>query len=213
MKKLLGILAISALASAAFAQGLVGFINNSAGLVREWTTATDPTLISVPVGGGHVELLTAPAGTAFNSLGSLSGVGFTATYTSMSAFLNANPSWAEISTTGLTPVAGRFNGGTATLQAAIAGGANAEYVLIGWTGSATTFNDAYTAALAGTAFIGSGPMLTTTTGSGGTPPIAPTLLSTTFTGMTLAPLVIPEPTSFALAGLGLAALVAFRRRS
>ena len=164
--------------------------------------------MSVPVGVGHVELLTAPAGVAFNALGSLSGVGFDLNYGSMSAFLSANPGWVEISTTGITPVAGRFNGGTATLQTAIAGGAPAEYVLIGWTGTAATFDAAM--GITGTMF-GSGPMLTTTTGSGGTPPIPATLLSATFAGMTLAP--IPEPATFALAGLGLAALVAFRRRS
>ena len=212
MKKLLGILAISALlASSAFAQGLVGFINNTAGLVRQWTSATDPALMSVPAGGGMVDLLTAPAGTAFNALGSLSGLGFGLTYPTLAAFLGANPGWQSVATVGFTtPAAGRFNGSTVTLQGAITGGANAEYVLVGWTGSATSLDAAITAK----AFIGSGPMLTTTTGSGGTPPIAPTLLSATFTGMTLAPLAtVPEPATFALAGLGLAALVAFRRRS
>jgi hypothetical protein len=212
MKKLLGILAISALASAAFAQGLVGFINNTAGYVTQWTSSIDPTPIRVPAGGGMVDLLTAPAGTAFNSLGSLGAGGFAVNYPTLEAFLGANPGWQSVATVGFTtPAAGRFNGGTATLQSAIAGGANAEYVIIGWTGTAATFDAAM--AISGT-FFGSGPMLTTTTGSGGTPPIAATLLSTSFTGMTLGPLAtVPEPATFALAGLGLAALVAFRRRN
>jgi hypothetical protein len=209
MKKLVGILAISALASAAFAQGLVGFINNTAGYVTQWTSSTDPTLIRVPAGGGMVELLTAPSGTAFNSLGTLGASGYVLNYPTLEAFLGANPGWADMATVGFTtPAAGRFNGGTVTLQTAIAGNANAEYVIIGWTGTAATFDLAM-----GTAntMFGSGPMLTTTTGSGATPPTPATLLSATFTGMTLAP--IPEPATFALAGLGLAALVAFRRRN
>jgi hypothetical protein len=210
MKKLVGILAISALAASAFAQGTVGFANNSAGLIRQWTSSSDSTLISVPVGGAQVQLLTAPAGTAFTSLGSLTGTGFAANYTTLAAFLGANPGWTEISKTGIGPAAGRFNGGNVTLQTAVAGGANAEYVIIGWTGSYASYDAAYAA----NAWMGSGPMLTTTTGNpGGTPPTTATLLSATFTGMTLAPIsVIPEPTTFALAGLGAAALMIFRRR-
>ena len=210
MKKLLGILAISALASGAFAQGLVGFLNNSAGYVTQWTSSTDPTPIRVAVGGGMVELLTAPANTPFTALGTLSASGFSSPYSTLEAFLTANPGWQSVASVGFTtPAAGRFNGGTVTLQGAITGGANAEYVIIGWTGAATTWDAALTTA--GT-FFGTGPMTTTTTGSGGVPPIAATLLSGSFTGMTLAPMV-PEPASFALVGLGLAALVALRRRS
>jgi hypothetical protein len=189
----------------AFAQGLVGFINNSAGLVREWSPL-DGTWIPVPTGGGFVELLTAPAGTAFNSLGTLTGSGFALNYPTLAAFLGANPGWANIATVGFnTPAAGRFNGGIVTLQSAIPGNANAEYVIIGWTGPATTWD----AAILAGAFVGSSPLLTTTTGSGGTPPTPATLLSATFPGMYLG---IPEPTTLALVGLGAAALMIFRRR-
>ena len=165
MKKLLGILAISALASGAFAQGLVGFLNNSAGYVTQWTSSTDPTPIRVAVGGGMVELLTAPAYTPFTALGTLSASGFSSPYSTLEAFLTANPGWQSVASVGFTtPAAGRFNGGTVTLQGAITGGANAEYVIIGWTGAATTWDAALTTA--GT-FFGTGPMTTTTTGSGG----------------------------------------------
>jgi hypothetical protein len=207
MKKLLGILAISALASAAFAQGLVGFINNSAGYVTQWTSSTDPTLMRVPANSGMVELLTAPANTPFAALGTLTGSGYALNYPTLEAFLGANPGWADIATVGFTtPAAGRFNGGTVTLPN-VAGGANAEYVIIGWTGTAATFDQAMS--IAGTVF-GSSPMLTTTTGSAGTPPIPATLLSATFTGLWILP--IPEPATFALIGLGAVALTIFRRR-
>jgi PEP-CTERM motif len=211
MKKLLGILAISALAASAFAQGTVVFINNTAGLARQWTSAADSTLISVPVGAGHVELLTAAAGSSLAPLGTLSAAGFATPYTTLAGFLAANAGWSGIAATGFTPVAGRFNGGTFTLPG-IAAGANASYAIIGWTGTAATFDAAMQ--IPGT-FFGESALLTTGTGNPGTTPAGTAIpLSTTFTGLTMAPLVtVPEPTSFALAGLGLAALVAFRRRS
>lgn len=209
MKKLLGILAISALAASAFAQGQVGFINNAAGLVRQWTGTADTTLISVPVGGGRVELLTAAAGSSLTPLGTLSAAGFSTPYTTLAGFLAANPGWSAIGNTGFTPVAGRFNGGTYTLPGVVAG-ANAEYVIIGWTGAAATYDAAMQTA---GSFFGTSALTTTGTGNPNTTPAGTaTLLSATFTGLTLAP-AVPEPTSFALAGLGLAALVAFRRRS
>jgi hypothetical protein len=215
MKKLLGILAISALAASVFAQGTVGFINNSAGLAKQWTSLTDPTLISVPVGGGEMELLVAPAGSSLTPLGALSASGFAPNFTTLAGFLAANTGWEAINAasgsayTGITPVAGRFNGGGVALPG-VAGGLNAEYIVIGWTGAFTS----YDAALAGGAMVGQSVLATTGTGNpSSTPAGTPTALSGTFTGLTLAPGVVPEPASFALAGLGLAALLAFRRRS
>ena len=179
MKKAFTLLVLILAPTMAFAQGLVGFINNTAGYVMQWTSAADPTPIRVPVGGGMVELLTAPNGTPFTTLGF---GGFGTSFTTLEAWLAANPGWQSVATVGFTtPAAGRFNGGTVTLPN-VAGGASAEYVIIGWTGTAATFDAAM--GVTGTLF-GSSPMLTTTTGSGGTPPIPATLLSATFTGMTL----------------------------
>jgi hypothetical protein len=207
MKKAFTLIVLIVTPAMAFAQGLVGFINNTAGYVMQWTSSTDPTLMRVPVGGGMVELLTAPVGTAFSALGTQAGPWFALSYSSLEAFLAANPGWQSVATVGFTtPAAGRFNGGTVTLPN-VAGGANAEYVIIGWTGTAATFDQAMS--IAGTVF-GSSPMLTTTTGSAGTPPIPATLLSATFTGLWILP--IPEPATFALIGLGAVALTIFRRR-
>jgi len=212
MKKLLCILTMSALAASAFAQCQVGLINNTAGMVRQWTGPTDPTVISSPVGGAQVELFTASAGTAFTAMGAYNGNSFVPAFPNLAAFLTANPGWSAIATTGITPVAGRFNGGTQTLPG-VAGGANAEYVILGWTGATGTTWD-------GAPMQGTSLMFSTTTGNPqATPPGTATLLSGTLTGtigaantgVFLTP--IPEPTSFALAGLGLAALLVFRRRN
>jgi len=216
MKKLLGVLTICALAATAFGQGQVGFINNTAGLVRQWTSLTDSTPIGSPVGGAQVELFTASAGTTFSPMGTYSGANFLPAYPTLAAFLAANAGWSAIATTGITPVAGRFNGGT--VNSSVAYGVNAEYVILGWTGATgTTWDQAFGTA---GAFLGTSAEFTTATGNPTTtPPGTAVLLSATLTGMTpvantaayLTP--IPEPTSFALAGLGLAALLVFRRRN
>jgi hypothetical protein len=196
----------------AFAQGTVIFANSPSESVRQWTSAYDSTLTLVPKGGGFVELLTAPAGMAFTPLGTYGPGGFLPSFSTLAAFLTANPGWAAIATTGIGPVAGMFSGGAVTLQSSIAGGANAEYVIIGWTGSSVTYDEAF----ATYAFIGTSSMLTTTTGNPSlTPPGSPTPLSLTFTGIgypqAIAP--IPEPTGFALIGLGALLLTIFRRRN
>jgi len=214
MKKLVGILAISALAVSVYAQGTVVFINNTAGLIKQWTATDNPAVISAPVGGAHVELLSAPSSTSLTAvLGSLGPSGFITSFSTLASFLAANPGWSDIGITGISPAAGRFNGGTFALPG-VAVGANANYLVIGWTGTAATYDAAYTAYLAHTAMIGTGIMTTTGTGNPTTtPPGTATPLSGTFTGLTMGPAPVPEPTSLALAGLGLAALLAFRRRS
>ena len=126
MKKLLGILAITALATSGFAQGTVVFANSaSTGPVKQWTSASDPTAIVVPKSGGRVELIAGPTTStlAHNMFSSVTG-GVAANYSSLSAFLAANPGWAAVATTEINVAAGQFNGGTVTINN-VAPGANA----------------------------------------------------------------------------------------
>lgn len=211
-------MAITALATSAFAQGTV-VLGNETGLVQQWTSAADSTLISVPKGGGYVELLAASTSTpSLTPLFTAVAGGNFANYTTLSSFLSANPGWAPaanasgVGTPGLIGLAaGLFADGNYTINN-IAEAANAEYAIVGWTGTYTSL-DAAIAAGSGMAGISS-IYTTATSDTVGTPsPPLPVNLRSTFGGMTLAPLVIPEPTSFALAGLGLAALLVFRRRN
>ena len=211
MKKLIGTLAIAALATSAFAQGSVA-LNNQTGLVQQWTSLTDSALIPVPKNGGYVELMSAPVGTT------LANAGLTQ-FSSIAGFLAANPGWSlPLAGSSPTPAiigfgAGLFNGGTLFLNG-IAGGANAEYVVAGWTGAFTTYDAAYAAAVAdpSASFFGlSGIATVVKVGDpSAVPPGTATSLRPTFPGVVLSP--IPEPSTFALAGLGAAALMIFRRR-
>jgi hypothetical protein len=197
MKKYLSVLAVAAMASSAFAQGLVNF-NNGTGLVQQWTSPANSTLISVPKGGGVVQLYWAAAGTAYTP--------WSASLTP-AAWYAANPGWSLGGSIGFTtPAAGKFAGGAQTLTPLTPGG-NIDYVVIGWTGSAASFD----AALAANAMVGVSSKFSSGTGNPTTvPPGTATPLSASFGGMTLQP--VPEPSTFALAGLGAAALLIFRRR-
>lgn len=221
MKKYLATLAVTALAVSAFAQGTV-VLQNSTGLVKQWTSATDSTVMTTPQNGGMVQLIAAASGTALaNPLGTLGTGGFAANYSTLAAFLAANPGWA-LTQTGIgstAPVAaaanigfgaGLFNAGTRYINGIPAGGA-AQYMVVGWTGNAANYEAAYAA----DAFLGVSAVFNMTATGDPTAVPAGTAISLrpTFGGMTLAPLsVIPEPSTFALAGLGAAALLIFRRR-
>jgi len=205
MKKLLGIVAISALAVGAFAQGTITFANNASELVDQWTSPANNTLIAVPVGQGEVQFLAAPAGTAFTA--------WSPSYTTLGAFLTANPGWNPYGITGIVGLAGRFVGTTQTVSPLTPAGGNIEYITLGWTGTYTSYDAAYAA----NAMMGSSALFTSATGNPtSTPTGTPAVLNATYGGMNTAATAlqpIPEPTSFALAGLGLAALLVFRRRN
>ena len=176
MKKAFTLVVLMVTPTMAFAQGTVGFANGT-GIVR-WPG------MSLPVGGGCVELIAAPTGTALaNPLFTYDSCGLgSLNFSSLEGFLAANPGWQSVATVWFTaPVAGRFNGGTVTIPN-IAPGANAEYFLIGWTGSSVTWD----AAVWSGALLGESAIFTTATGNPlAYPPVSPVSLAATFAGMTL----------------------------
>jgi hypothetical protein len=159
----------------AFAQGTVGFNNSLAGLVKQWTSATDPTLIGVPTNGGYVQLIAAPKGTPLpNPLFTVTMGGNYANYSSVSSFLSANPGWAAaVKNSGAVPapirgLAGAFNGGTYTINNIVGDpqAGFADYLVIGWTGDFTSYDAAYAAIAVNQAasFLGMSAIATTLTG-------------------------------------------------
>jgi hypothetical protein len=228
MKKALTLVVLIVTPSMIFAQGTVDFHNNSTGLVQQWTSSSDPTLAPVPVGGGYVELIAAPVGTALQPLGVYEGgSGFLPGYSSLAGFLAANPGWVVPSSfpygrpapqvpAPIGGAPGRFNGGTMFIPPPTnLGGADADYVVIGWTGPYATYDAAYAADLANpdSSFLGMSAIATTRTGNPYlSPPGIAVPLGPTFRGITLAPAVIPEPATVLLAGLGAVLLLLFRHR-
>jgi hypothetical protein len=195
MKKALALLALTLIPGLALAQGTVSLMNQT-GLVKQWTSISDPTLISVPKSGGYVQLLAAPRGTALPNP-------YLYQYPTLASFLAANPGWAAPTNySGAVPglialAAGVFNAGTYTIFN-IAEGAQADYLIVGWTGNYASYDAAYASF---TSFLGISAIATTATGDPlQTPPETAVNLRTTFAGMTLAPLVIPDPPWFPTGG-------------
>jgi hypothetical protein len=228
MKKALTLVVLIVTPSIVFAQGTVAFENSLTGLVQRWTSSNDSTLAPVPVGGGYVQLIATTKGNPLlHPLGVYEGSsGFLPEYSSLTGFLAANPGWvvpysyryeppAPQVPTPINGAPGIFNGGTMFIPAPeVLGGADADYVVIGWTGPYATYDAAYAADLANpnSSFLGMSAIATTQTGNAGVNPSTPVPLSLTFQGLTLAPAVIPEPTTVLLAGLGAVLLLLFRRR-
>ncbi len=188
---------VAAHVTAVLGQGTVTFINDSHGLVKQWTSVDDSTLISVPKGGAFVQLAYAMTGTPFTPY----------QFFGQKAWLSWNSGWqlgpiVEIN----APLPGRFNGGVVTLDGLPSGG-DAQYVVFGWVGRAATFDEAlFDGQMTGV----TSPFTTPTGNPNLVPPGFPVPLSGTFTGLELG--YIPEPSTFALVGLGAAFMLLFRRR-
>jgi PEP-CTERM motif len=194
---LLAAVALSVVSSSATApaQGTVLFQNDSRGLVYEWNLTNDPTpVLDVWT---RVQIAYAPAGTTYHpwNIGQMT-----------TAWLAQNPGWTvgPMATNFLgVDNAGKFDGGTITLDGVTAG-AQAEYIIFAWDGG-LTFDDNLNW---GTYYGVAGPF-TTLTGGNGQPPVP---LADSFTGMTIPGTYnVPEPSSFALALVG-GALLALKRK-
>jgi hypothetical protein len=190
MKPTLALVVLVATLRMAFAQGTVVLENQTNGLVKQWTSYSDQTLISVPKNGGYVQLFAAPRGVPLpHPLVSLTPFGAFLNFTSLGSFLAANVAWTAYDLAPIASAAGIFSGGTNTLY--IPEGAQADYVVIGWTGSYSNLDAALAAFVYGNAqdFIGESDFATTATGDPlATPPGIPVSLGPTFPGMTLEPL-------------------------
>jgi hypothetical protein len=208
MKKTLAILALTCVASFAFGQGQVAFVNTTTTLVTTNSVLNGPATGSTgsTVPGFYYGLFSAPVGTV-----DANAFTFTGYYGTNQA------------------AAGRFNGGAGTGSPAIAGapiGSSLAFLVRGWSANlgrdwngvqawvAGWDAEGYSTTVAG--FYGqSGIASAILLGGGATPISSPfgNAANQINTGFTLGyHSVIPEPSSMALAGLGAASLLIFRRR-
>jgi len=193
MKKILSIFAVLAVASSAFAQGAISFSAPANSL--QFKATVDGPAANVPANGGFVSLLWAPAGSAATAWNG----------ETLATWLGANTAWKQFEATAGTPwskaitSAGRLLNTGVTLPTTAA----VDLILIGWTGTATSFDAAYT-----TTQVDFSDKIANITPA--VSPAPPTSVS--FAGGLMMTPMIPEPSTFALAGLGAAAMLIFRRR-
>jgi len=194
MKKILCTLAVVGLAASAFAQGQVN-LSSGSNLVKDMNGA------SVAVNGGFVQLLwgTGPLVNAWDST----------KYSSLAAWLTANPTWvADNEVKSINgPLAGRFGNQVVTIDSLV----SVNMAVAAWLGNYASFDAAIAGASQGNI---SGSFALKPGNPNATPvPELPASTSGLFPGMTMVQLqAVPEPSSLALAGLGAAALLIFRRR-
>jgi hypothetical protein len=196
MKKLAAILCLSALATGAFAQGIINYANSGQTLISTSTGTQTSVMPNSTAGTFYFALLTAAPGTTDKTAFTFTGLYGTNT----------------AATTG-----GRLSGGNGIQVPGWGAGVSMSYEIAGWDASlGHTFQSSWlTTAPSG--FFGVSPIATGA--AGGTDALGNSLPPYNLfggatgipTGFTLTS-AVPEPSSMALAGLGAAALLIFRRR-
>ena len=161
--------------------------------------------------GNKADSFSVPVGTTFAGFGNLNFQVWSAP-SGTSLLLDAvgipqlTGAWTlDTSSSGIsiTPVPGAVSGGTITVPQ---GPGNAEVVLVGWTGNATSLADAEATS---SGLIGWTAEWLQATASGINPPPSTTAGALTAGALTF---LIPEPSTITIGGLGAAALLYFRRR-
>jgi hypothetical protein len=205
MKKLTCLAGFALFAMGAFAQGTIIFGNDAATLVT-----TNNGINSGAVVGAMQGRVTLWYSTAV-SAPAVPGPGNNFSFAGWTQSTPTTPDNAGV------PTAGRFAGGTQTLDTA-AGGSSPWIFVAGWTGGFADFATALADAIQNpvTTAIGvSGTWQNPTGNPNGAPPTpaaSMVLGPSGFNGLQLFQIGVPEPSSLALAGLGAAALLVFRRR-
>jgi hypothetical protein len=180
MKNAFTLLVLIVAPTMTFGQGTIKIGNSESGLVQQRISPSGPT---TPASSGMVQFFAALRGTALSSsLGWLAAWRFELSFSSLEAFLAANPGWKAYEPVAIGPLPGQFVGPTVTISNVIPRG-SIEYFTIGWAGSFTNLDAAIRS---GCAYIGQSAVLFSTTGDPTTtPPEIPTPMSASYTGMIL----------------------------
>jgi hypothetical protein len=201
MKKLAAILCLSALATGAFAQGLVSFANGATTLISQ----------TPPGGGAPTTLTAAPVGTYLYGL--LISSSATGPFSFTSVYATNTAAGSKFGPATYNPTVTGWAAGTAMF-----------YEVAGWSSNlGTTWNNAWLvnnspAAQGAAVWGGVNGLFGLSSIANGTATAAPAPAFPLFGGTGLGGFAlnsvvgVPEPGSMALAGLGAAALLIFRRR-
>jgi len=231
MKKLAATLCLTALATAAFAQGTVNTLNGANTNFRTNSLATGGT------SGNTANAATAPLGYLFEVLTAPSTI--TSVDSSLQALLSGPWSDTGLQLTNNAGIAGRVNAGSGVSVGSWQAGVSQSFIVVGWSASEGTTWASVAAKLSGATLTGTSGQQYWTGGSlvnggfvgastiqagvagGGSSGLPAFSLFGSAGGTQGTPITtasdlwvvnVPEPTSFALVGLGSAALMIFRRR-